>query len=119
MRCDRCDILLDVDDNYCRRCGAPVQIVQPPAVRQAQPPALFRSTAAPLVTGAATVAAAALLRWALVRVARGLLAVDASRRSAPFAGRSVARREPSHPPSQAGAPKQVVEVLWYRRTVRD
>ena len=115
MRCDTCDILLDAEDNYCRNCGAPVQVVQVPAVRTVQPPALFRSTAAPLATGAAAVAATAILRWALGQVVRGLLSDGRPRRA-------LVRREPQPvAPSRraAGEPRQVVEIFWYRRTLRD
>ena len=128
MRCDTCDILLDAEDNYCRKCGAPVQLVQVPAVREVQPPALFRSTAAPLATGAAAVAATALLKWVLGQAVRSIVAEGRPRREPrtthlPSAAgrRALARREPavSAPQSNAREPKQVVEIFWYRRTVRD
>lgn len=117
MRCATCDILLDVEDNYCRNCGAAVQVASVPAVRPGpQPPALFRSTAAPLATGAAAVAATAILRWAVGQAVRSLLADDRSRREAPK-GRGLIRREPV---VNAGrSPKETVEVVWYRRTVRE
>jgi hypothetical protein len=112
MRCDTCDTALDAEDNYCRRCGAAVQIAPPPALREPNPPALFRSTAAPLATGAAAVAATALLRWAVGRAVRGLLSADGPRRVAP-----VARRTTETPASRG--PKDIVEFVWYRRTLRD
>jgi predicted amidophosphoribosyltransferase len=114
MRCETCHTLLDADDNYCRKCGAPVQIAPVPAVRQAQPPALFRSTAAPLATGAAAVAATAVLKWAVRQAVRGILAGDMPRRS-------LARREPEPvvPVRAARQPRGVVEIFWYRRTFED
>lgn len=120
MRCETCDLLLDPEDNYCRNCGAAVQLAQVPAVRpQAQPPALFRSTAAPLATGAAAVAATALLRWALGAAVKGLMAEDRPRRDAPAKGRTLARREPSPAAESGRDPKQTIEIFWYRRTIRD
>ena len=120
MRCTTCDLLLDAEDNYCRNCGAAVQVVQVPAVRpQAQPPALFHTTAAPLATGAAAVAATAILRWALTQAVKGLLADDRPRREAPARSRSLARRDAPAAATTAREPKQTVEIFWYRRTLRD
>ena len=113
MRCDTCDTALDAEDNYCRRCGAAVQLAPPPALRQAQPPALFRSTAAPLATGAAAVAATALLRWAVGRAVRGMIAADSPRRAA------TPSRRAAEPPTAVRGPKEIVEFVWYRRTLRD
>jgi hypothetical protein len=118
MRCETCAFLLDAEDNYCRNCGAAVQVAAVPMVRPAaQPPALFRSTAAPLATGAAAVAATALLRWALGQAVRGLLADERPRRE-PGRGRSLIRREPAASAADR-APKGTVEILWYRRTIHD
>jgi hypothetical protein len=100
MRCETCHILLAADDNYCRKCGTPIQVAPVPAVRQAQPPALFRTTAAPLATGAAAVAATAVLKWAVGQALRGMLT--------------------GGPPRREIAPRRgVVEVFWYRRTIED
>src|SRR5215208_4530 len=119
MRCRSCDFLLDVEDNYCRDCGAPVQVESLPAVRPtAQPPALFRSTAAPLATGAAAVAATALLRWAIGQAVRGLLAEDRPRREERPRTRALARKEPAAIAAGRG-PRETVEVFWYRRISRD
>ena len=112
MRCDTCETALDAEDNYCRRCGAAVLIAPPPALRQPNPPALFRSTAAPLATGAAAVAATALLRWAVGRAVRGLISADVPRRAAP------ASRRMAETPTSRG-PKEIVEFVWYRRILRD
>ena len=121
MRCETCDILLDAEDNYCRNCGAAVRLETAPVVRQgAQPPALFRSTAAPLATGAAAVAATALLRWAVGQAVRGLFAEDRPRRDPEPRSRALARREASPVTSQpARNPREMIEVFWYRRTTRD
>ncbi|MGD9892152.1 MAG: hypothetical protein AB7R89_18855 [Dehalococcoidia bacterium] len=119
MRCETCDILLDADDNYCRKCGAAVQVESMSVVRQtAQPPALFRSTAAPLATGAAAVAATALLRWVIGQAVRGLLTDDRPRRDT-SKSRALSRRDTAveAAPSVQNA-EETVEVFWYRRTGR-
>lgn len=116
MRCDTCDYLLDASDNYCRKCGAAVQLASVPAVRSAQSPALFRSTAAPLATGAAAVAATAVLRWAVGHVLRGVLDGGRARRVEP-APRRVPVRRAAAPPSSGG--RGMVEIIWYRRTPAD
>jgi|GEM_PF-1234695 len=120
MRCETCAFLLDDEDNYCRKCGAPILIARLPVVRKAQPPALFRSTATPLAGGAAAVAAAALLRWVAGQAIRSLIAAaDQPRRVEP-PRRSLTRREAEPPPrSAANEPHQLVEIFWYRRVMRD
>jgi hypothetical protein len=119
MRCETCDILLDVGDNYCRKCGSAVQVETLSVVRQtAQPPALFRSTAAPLATGAAAVAATALLRWVIGQAVRGLLTDDRPRRDAPKA-RALSRRDAAPEPMPLDENlRETVEIFWYRRTGR-
>jgi hypothetical protein len=119
MRCETCDILLDADDNYCRKCGAAVQVGSLSLVNQtAQPPALFRSTAAPLATGAAAVAATALLRWVIGQAVRGLLTDDRPRRDVPKS-RALSRRVPAPEPFPSDQNlRETVEIFWYRRTGR-
>ena len=120
MRCESCDFLLDGEDNYCRNCGAAVRVAPVPALRPAaQPPALFRSTAAPLATGAAAVAATAILRWALGQAVRGLLADDRPRREDRPRSRALARREAETPAVSGRGARETVEIFWYRRSVRD
>jgi hypothetical protein len=96
----------------------------PPALRpEATPPALFRGTAAPLVTGTAAVFATALARWALKQAMRGLVEAPVRRRG-PAPGRVLqtgeivayptGRDRTVGPPRRAG--KGTVEVFWYRRT---
>lgn len=121
MRCETCEILLDDEDNYCRNCGTAVRVDSLSVVRQsAQPPALFRSTAAPLATGAAAVAATAILRWAVGQAVRGLFADDRPRRDPQPKSRSLARRDPA--PMTAPLPssrRETVEIFWYRRSTRE
>ena len=119
MRCETCDFLLDADDNYCRKCGAAVHVETMSVVNQsAQPPALFRSTAAPLATGAAAVAATALLRWVIGQAVRGLLAEDRGHRE-PSKNRALSRRTAT-PDVVSSEPsvQETVEIVWYRRTGR-
>ena len=122
MRCRACEMLLDPDDNYCRRCGAAVQVlaVEPVRGRQAvvrvgpSAPALLAGAAAPLATGAAAVAAGALVRFALRHAVRGLAGGAGRSRLSP-AARALTGRDEG--PTPAGT-VQVTEVFWYRRIVR-
>jgi hypothetical protein len=119
MRCETCDYLLDADDNYCRKCGAAVHVETMSVVNQAaQPPALFRSTAAPLATGAAAVAATALLRWVIGQAVRGLLSDDRPPRD-PSRSRALSRRDaPPEAVASGQSAQETVEIFWYRRTGR-
>jgi hypothetical protein len=120
MRCRACDIPLDPDDNYCRKCGAPVRVldVAPGAVHTdvvrvgPSAPALIVGAARPLATGAAAVAAGALVRFALRQALRGL--TRGGRAPAATASRPPASAE------RAGVLHQVeiAEVFWYRRITR-
>jgi hypothetical protein len=98
---------LNEADNYCRKCGAAVEIVDVAVVRHgpAAPVSTLRAVALPAVTqGAAVIVAGALLRFAV----KQLLAWQ-------FSGRGplgLRRR-------QDGAGGTVVEeLLYYRRVQR-
>lgn len=111
MRCHACDIALDTGDNYCRRCGAPVRVVELVTTTGHRDvvtvgpsaPALLAVAARPIAAGAVTVAAGALVRYALRRAVRGRSAAPA---------RALSRSTP--PPSTT----TVTEVFWYRRVSR-
>jgi hypothetical protein len=122
MHCTACDVALDVDDNYCRRCGAPVRMLavaetpQRAAVVRVGPSAaaLLAGAARPLATGAAAVAAGALVRFAMRRAARGIAGTAVQPRS------KAGPRPVDRPTEQPSAPAavQITEVYWYRRIVR-
>jgi hypothetical protein len=122
MRCLACEIELDPEDNYCRKCGAPVRVVGAAAAEPTtavvrvgpSTPALIATAARPLATGAAAVAAGALLRFAVRRAARGLLGSMAAGRPAANSRALVQRDE--HQPS-AGI-VEITEVYRYRRIIR-
>jgi hypothetical protein len=119
MRCETCDFLLDADDNYCRKCGAAVHVETMSVVNQtAQPPALFRSTAAPLATGAAAVAATAILRWVIGQALRGLLTDDRPRRDTTKSQALSRRDAPPEAVSSDQRVQETVEIFWYRRAGR-
>jgi hypothetical protein len=123
MRCRACDIVLDHDDNYCRKCGAPVRVIevapaQSRAVVRVGPstPAVIAGAAAPLATGAAAVAAGALMRFAVKRALRGMLTAPSRPRRAETRALTPARPRPqSH---AAGGAMEVTEIFWYRRIQR-
>ena len=104
MRCRACQARLDYDDNYCRKCGAAVEILDIEVVRggPVRPVTSLRAAAVPAVTSGATViVAGALLRFAL----RQLLGRP-SRGVFPFGRRPLASGE-------------VEEIFYYRRTRAD
>jgi hypothetical protein len=120
MICRACELRLDPEDNYCRKCGAAVRVIEMPAVAERSEvvrvgpsaPALIVSAARPIATGAAAVAAGALVKFAMRRAVRGL--VGGAAKSVP-ASRSLARREE---PVPAPRTVEVTEVIWYRKIVR-
>lgn len=84
LLCTQCDAPYDVDDNYCRRCGASVR-GQVPATRDAT---TFATTVwEPRVPSAVVKGAAAVAAGALARVALRTL-VGLAFRSRPRAKRS-------------------------------
>jgi hypothetical protein len=112
MHCSRCHLPIDSEDNYCRKCGSAVDVIDVPAVRSESKPARrWRSGSPTVARGVALVAAGAVLRVLVeqaVRVvaARALSDNSHARRALPFAGRSLLR----------GA--EEIEVFWYRRIRR-
>lgn len=121
MRCRACDIPLDPDDNYCRKCGAPVRVldVAPGAVHTdvvrvgPSAPALIAGAARPLATGAAAVAAGALVRFALRQALRGLTRPGRAGAAAPSSpGRAITAK------GRGEGPIEIAEVFWYRRITR-
>lgn len=106
MHCRSCHDRLEFNDNYCRKCGAAVDIVDVEVIRasQARQVATLRAAALPVVAqGATMLLAGTLLRFALRQlvgrrdvVGRSLL---------PF-GR------------HAGAAGDVVEEIYYYRRTR-
>lgn len=119
MQCAACELPLDAEDNYCRRCGAAVRVIAatlPPERREVvrigpSAPALLAGAARPLATGAAAVAAGALVRFALRRALRGLAGPTLTPRTR---DRAVARTEET----SSTAAIQVTETFWYRRIIR-
>lgn len=120
MRCAACALDLALEDNYCRRCGAPVRVVGVETIPEASAvvrvgpstPALLAGAARPLAAGAAVVAAGALARFAARSALRGLIGAPPARRA--VREQRLPAREP-----RRGRGGQVVEVYWYRRMLAD
>jgi zinc ribbon protein len=106
MHCSYCGLPMASEDNFCRKCGAAVDVIDVPAVRGEAVPARFWREARPaLARGVALVAAGAVLRIVVGQAARlalgrSLVAGDRSRRLFPFS---------------AGEGAEEIEILWYRR----
>jgi hypothetical protein len=105
MQCRTCRARLTVEDNYCRKCGAAVEVIDVQVVRTtpAGPVATLRSAALPIVKQSATVfVAGTLLRLAV----KQLISRQASgQRLLPWGNRSIDSKDESI----------VEEVLYYRR----
>jgi hypothetical protein len=115
MVCSGCGLQLSLEDNYCRRCGVPANIIDVPAVRGAARSVSTWESAKPAVAqGVLLIAAGAALRFLAGRTGRTLLSrmlLDAgesgSRRLIPFVGDRSARHG-----------EDDIEILWYRRIRR-
>ena len=125
IQCRGCGLTLGDEDNYCRRCGAAVRVVEITTARSEpltlpSPQAVIAATAAPLATGVAAIAAGAIVRFAVKQAVRAL--VSGSGRAAvrgltTTTPRAAVPREPEAPAPPA-VPTQITEVFWYRRIVR-
>lgn len=110
MHCPRCGLALAADDNYCRKCGLAVNVIDVPALRSQAMPLRAWEAARPAITrGIALLAAGAVLRVVIGHAAR--LAFprafpDSSRRPLPFSD------------GRATGEADEIEVLWYRRVRR-
>jgi len=108
MYCSGCDAPVATDDNYCRKCGMPVNIIDVPALRSQTTSIRTWDAAKPaLARGVALVAAGALLRALAGPVLRAALprAFSGGRGLLPL----------DEPGPQAG---EDVEIIWYRRIRR-
>jgi hypothetical protein len=122
VQCAACDLSLESEDNYCRRCGAPVRVIEAapaPSHREVvrigpSAPAILAGAARPLATGAAAVAAGALVRFAMRRALREIAGSVAEPRTRERP-RPLTKAEPRLPVSSN---VQVTEVFWYRRITR-
>ena len=106
MHCRACRARLNEADNYCRKCGAAVEVIEVEVVRRGPslPAPTLREAALPVLTqGAAVIVAGTVLRM----LVKHLIARQFSGRG-PF---SMQRR-----PSNDGA--VVEELLYYRRVQR-
>ncbi len=106
MQCRSCHARLNEADNYCRKCGAAVEIIDVEVVRRgpALPAPTLREAALPVLTqGAAVIVAGTVLRM----LVKHLIARQISGRG-PL---SLQRRQ-----SSDGA--VVEELIYYRRVQR-
>jgi hypothetical protein len=115
MVCSGCGLQLSLDDNYCRRCGVPANIIDVPAVRgEARSLSAWESAKPAVAQGVLLIAAGAALRFLAGRTGRSLLgrvlfdaAENGPHRLVPFSGERSARRGTDD-----------IEILWYRRVRR-
>jgi hypothetical protein len=109
MHCSRCLLPIGSDDQFCRKCGSAVEIIDVPAVRgEARSMRVWRDVRPAVTRGVALVAAGAVLRVLVGQAIRILSSRSAAdNRSLPFLnGRSINRGS------------EEIEVFWYRRIRR-
>jgi hypothetical protein len=113
VHCSRCGLQISPEDNFCRKCGAAVDIIDVPAVRgESRAPSIWEGAKPALARGVILVATGAVLRFLVGRGAKVLLSRALSdgddgmdlRRLTPFGG---------NPPAKRGG--EELEILWYRR----
>ncbi|MFQ5879187.1 MAG: zinc-ribbon domain-containing protein [Dehalococcoidia bacterium] len=74
MFCPNCEIAVDVDDSFCRRCGAPLSGAGLPVpATSAHPPVPWRNMALVLMQGAAALAVSTLAEMAVRAVVKRAL----------------------------------------------
>jgi hypothetical protein len=78
-RCVSCESVLDADDNFCRRCGAPVAAL--PAVRGNMSTTVWQPAVSPVVKGAAVMAAGTVGQFLFRRMVGNLLGGGRSRKT--------------------------------------
>lgn len=117
MSCLVCGVAIAVDDNYCRKCGAPLHVIDVPVVRSESRALTAWEGAKPaMARGMALLAAGALLRYVAGRAGKAVL----GRALAPSDG----GLDPGRIISLAGARSPLhhgteeTEILWYRRVRR-
>jgi len=117
MLCRSCGLQLALEDNYCRKCGVPLNVINVPAVAgEARAMTVWEEAKPAVTSGVALIAAGALLRFALNWAGKAALSRARTnsqegfdpRRIMSLAGGKAADR---------GASEEV-EVLWYRRVRR-
>ncbi len=120
LLCGRCSALYDPEDNFCRKCGFPLHEVGVPAVREGPyEPVVWQPTLAPVVKGAAVIAAGTLAEILLRRVVsrmlrpRGMVPFQSD--SAKRAARVIDREEPVTDDTQVVSETLVLRRMRFRR----
>lgn len=117
MRCPACEVAVDLEDHYCRRCGATLNVINLPAViHDSRAVSVWKETKPAVVRGVMVLAAGAVFRFVVRRAGRAAVSalIDPGegglfpRRVMPFKG--------NEPSARNGADE--IEVLWYRRVRR-
>lgn len=120
LLCGRCSAPYDSEDNFCRKCGFPLHEVGVPAVREGRyEPVVWQPSVAPVVKGAAVIAAGTLAELLVRRVvsrmfrARGLAPSQSD--SAKRAARVIEREEPVTSDTQIVSETLVLRRMRFRR----
>jgi len=120
LLCGRCSAPYDPEDNFCRKCGFALHEVGVPAVREGRyEPVVWQPSVAPVVKGAAVIAAGTLAELLLRRVVsrmfrpRNLTPFQSD--SAKRAARVIEREEPVTSDTQIVSETLVLRRMRFRR----
>jgi hypothetical protein len=108
--CKACGVPIEVDDNFCRRCGANARINALPAVREPASPAIWRPQVSPAVKGAAVMAAGTVGQFLFRRAVNGLFGGARSHNP-----RAIQVRRPREQDGMVDEAQIVTETVMMRR----
>ena len=121
LRCPSCDGPHDIEDNYCRHCGASLYASRVPMLRdeQSYSPVAWRETLPVVARGAAVVAAGtlaeAILRRLIGRALRGLIRPSGGQARQSARHRTEKAEVIERPEPAAGDDHVVTETFLFRR----
>jgi len=120
LLCGRCSAPYDPEDNFCRKCGFPLNEVGVPALREGPyEPVVWQPSLAPVVKGAAVIAAGTLAELLVRRMVsrmfrpRGVTPFQSD--SAKRAARVIDREEPVTSDTQVVSETLVLRRMRFRR----
>lgn len=116
MRCGRCGAHADLEDNFCRYCGATLRAQRLPIKRERTTvPSVWRRAAPAVVQGAAMLAVGVAAEWLLRSAARRALSLPRLGRR-PAKGETLPTVRKELPPAEGVAVSEM--IIMKRVTLR-